>query len=90
MPCWRLRVEGEVHGVFFRAETKRKAEDLGVRGWVRNCDDGCVEVLARGPLEVLQQLERWCWRGPPAARVVNVTKEEMRDDPTLTAFTIVQ
>lgn len=64
-----VRVRGRVQGVYFRASTQEVATQLGLRGWVRNCPDGSVELVAEGPIDRLEQLLEWCRRGPPAARV---------------------
>ncbi|CAI2717282.1 acylphosphatase [Nitrospina watsonii] len=68
----RLKVEGRVQGVFFRASTERVAKELGVAGWVRNLDDGSVEIHAEGGRETLDRLIDWCRQGPTLARVENV------------------
>ena len=68
----RLIVEGRVQGVWFRDSTRRQAQQLGVYGWVRNCPDGTVEVLAEGPEEDVRRLVAWCHRGPSAAKVSHV------------------
>ena len=62
-------VSGLVQGVFFRSQTKRKAEELGVFGWVRNLADGRVEILAEGEKEKLEELINWAKKGPDSARV---------------------
>lgn len=72
----RFIVSGKVQGVFFRATTARMAEQLGVRGWARNLADGSVEVLALGNAESLETLTGWLRKGPPHARVNNVTEQE--------------
>ena len=43
-----VKIHGKVQGVWFRAGTKQKAEQLGLTGWVRNTDDGCVEAVFEG------------------------------------------
>ncbi len=68
----RLIIEGRVQGVWFRDSTRRVANSLGVRGWVRNLPDGNVEVVAEGPEEQVRQLVEWSHKGPPHARVTNV------------------
>lgn len=68
----RFYVTGRVQGVYFRASTHERASALGLSGWVRNMDDGRVEVLACGPASALQKLEAWLWLGPGNARVENV------------------
>ncbi len=68
----RLRIEGRVQGVFFRYSTVEEAVRLRLGGWVRNCPDGSVEVVAEGPRQNIEDLIRWCHHGPPGARVHNV------------------
>lgn len=89
MPTHRILVSGSVQGVFFRAETKRQAELLGLTGWVRNTDDGKVEVVAQGEEEVLREFEQWARRGPRAAAVTDVTVEEVKNAEEFKDFTIV-
>lgn len=66
---YRFVVRGRVQGVFFRQSAVQQARALGVTGWVRNREDGCVEGVASGPAEALERLRRWLQQGPPAARV---------------------
>ena len=66
------RVEGMVQGVGFRFSTVHQARRLGLCGYVRNLWDGTVEVVAEGPEQELQQLERWLHHGPPGAVVRRV------------------
>ncbi len=63
-----------MQGVCFRACTQDEASRLGVTGWVRNCADGSVEVLAEGSEQALEELAAWCHRGPPGARVFEVER----------------
>jgi acylphosphatase len=77
MQTIKIKVEGQVQGVFFRQSTQEKASELGVKGTVRNCDDDSVEIIATGPKEQLDKLVAWCWEGPPRAGVVNVTTQEL-------------
>ena len=62
-------VSGLVQGVFFRSQTKNKAEGLGLFGWVRNLVDGRVEILAEGEKDKLEKLVTWAKKGPDSARV---------------------
>ncbi len=68
----RLRVSGRVQGVWFRESTRREAERLGVRGWVRNCADGSVEAVFEGDAGPVAELVEWSRSGPPRARVDDV------------------
>ena len=64
-----INVQGKVQGVFFRASTKEKADELGIKGWVRNNHDGSVSISAEGETETLKRFVEWCRVGPPRARV---------------------
>lgn len=77
----RIIIHGEVQGVFFRASTKEKAEQLSLSGEVRNLADGGVEVLVAGNGDAVKRLLEWCHEGPPRAEVtsVNVSDIEPRD-----------
>ena len=68
----RFTVHGRVQGVFFRDSTRREAQRLGISGHALNLPDGTVEVLAAGPADALDELERWLHQGPPMARVTRV------------------
>jgi DNA ligase D-like protein (predicted 3'-phosphoesterase) len=67
--AFRATVHGRVQGVGLREATRRRALSLGIRGWVRNCDDGSVEVHAEGPDGALEQLEAFLRTGPATASV---------------------
>jgi len=76
----RVIVKGKVQGVGFRFSTVRRAHELGVRGWVRNLDDGTVEALLQGAPDQIDELLSWMRYGPPAARVDNVEVERLYDE----------
>lgn len=61
--------EGRVQGVFFRANTQRCAEMLGLTGWVRNTADGRVEAVFEGEEEAVREAIEWCATKQPYARV---------------------
>lgn len=65
-------VSGKVQGVFFRATTEEMASILGLKGWVRNTEDGRVEVMVEGEKEKVEKLIEWLHKGPPLAKVENV------------------
>ena len=69
---FRAVVRGRVQGVYYRASTVEEAQALGLRGYARNCPDGSVEVVARGPRPRLDQLIDYLHRGPSLARVTAV------------------
>jgi acylphosphatase len=71
-------ISGRVQGVFYRMETKRAADGIGVFGWVRNLRDGTVEALFEGDKDRVDAALAWCQEGPPRANVsdVKVTWED--------------
>ena len=71
----RATARGKVQGVFFRDSTLARARELGVLGWVRNGDDGTVQVHAEGPAPAVDELVAYLEVGPPAARVEAVEVE---------------
>ena len=73
----RVTVHGRVQGVGFRASTAYEARRLHVDGWVRNLDDGAVEVLAEGEPAEIDALLAWLAHGPPGARVSGVDISEV-------------
>ncbi len=67
-----IKIYGDVIGVNFRYYTRQVAEEIGVLGFVQNCLDGTVEILAEGSEEQLNKLLNWARRGPKKARVAKV------------------
>lgn len=67
-----IYVSGIVQGVFFRHNTAAKARALGLRGWVRNLDDGRVEIVCEGPKQEMEDMVEWCGEGPAGAFVKNM------------------
>ena len=65
-------ISGRVQGVFFRVETQRAANRIGVFGWVRNRRDGTVEAVFEGDRDRLDAVLQWCKEGPPHANVIDV------------------
>jgi acylphosphatase len=65
-------ISGRVQGVFFRANARREALRLGVKGWIRNLYDGRVEAVIEGEEDKVKMMVEWCKRGPPGAIVSKV------------------
>ena len=79
MPTIHLLIKGKVQGVFYRANAKKMADEYGVTGWVQNTKDDCVEMVASGSQQALQQFEEWCRKGPTRARVTDVIRTEKEE-----------
>jgi acylphosphatase len=69
-------VSGRVQGVGFRWFVQKNASEIGVHGWVRNEDDGRVQVYAVGTADQLQELLALLYRGPRMAEVRGVEEQE--------------
>jgi acylphosphatase len=74
--CVRAVVSGRVQGVWFRESTRQRAEELGLRGYVRNLPDGRVEVALAGERAAVAAALDFLRDGPPLARVDQVEIEE--------------
>jgi acylphosphatase len=68
----RAVVSGRVQGVGFRYSCRHEAQQLGVRGWVRNLPDGRVEAHVEGEEAQVAAILDWLHRGPSFARVSSV------------------
>ncbi len=77
-------VSGRVQGVFFRAKTQEKAQQLGVTGWVKNLAEGRVEAVFEGEKPQVEQLVKWAKKGPSGAIVndLDLSWEEYRGEFT--------
>jgi acylphosphatase len=81
-------VHGYVQGVSFRYYAFRQAASLALTGYVRNCEDGGVEVVAEGPREAADKLLAWLHVGPPSAEVGHVDVEWQRPLRKFTKFEV--
>ena len=85
----RLIVEGRVQGVFYRRFIADKAAELALKGWVRNLQDGNVEILAEGERASLEDIIQHCQKGPPGAKVGQVKREWLKATHDLTTFRVI-
>jgi DNA ligase D-like protein (predicted 3'-phosphoesterase) len=74
----RVEVRGSVQGVGFRDATVRRARELGALGWVRNADDGSLQVHAEGEDGAVEELVVFLHQGPPGGAVEEVEVEEIK------------
>jgi len=75
-------VSGHVQGVCYRMNACMEARRYGVSGWIRNRRDGTVELEAEGSQDSVEEMIRWCRRGPALAvvREVHVAEAPTRND----------
>lgn len=85
MKATRIRITGRVQGVGLRWRCKKTAQKLSIRGYVRNMDDGSVEVVCQGQETHIAELLK---RMQGFAEIRGVTTEEIDEDTRLDAFTI--
>ena len=75
MTALHVWVEGQVQGVFFRDSTRQHADQLGLKGWVKNLPDGRVEALFVGDKSACEKVLDYVKEGPPLATVERVKHE---------------
>lgn len=83
-------VSGKVQGVYYRASTAKRAKALDLTGWVKNLEDGRVELFAQGPASQVDKLLAWCEQGPVLAKVANVDAESAELDQQLHTFEVLR
>ena len=69
-------VSGRVQGVYYRSSIKKKAQELNIKGWIKNLIDGRVEVFACGEETQVMKLYQYLWKGPLLAKITDVTYEK--------------
>lgn len=68
----RLYINGTVQGVFFRAFVKENAERYNVKGFVRNLEDGRIEIFLEGDSENVNKMTELCKKGPKHSQIRNI------------------
>ncbi len=84
----KVTISGRVQGVFYRAHTKKAADNLKVTGWVKNNPNGNVEALFQAREDVLEKMTNWCHQGSANAVVSDVVTMPCPDSQTFTSFDI--
>jgi acylphosphatase len=87
MSTVHLIIKGKVQGVFYRATAKDVADELGIKGWVKNTPQGNVEIVASGNEEQINDFVRWCRKGPEKAVVTDV-RITNREEENFKSFNI--
>ncbi len=89
MHAYVFVVSGRVQGVGFRWFAEREASKRNVRGYVRNLDDGRVEILAQADGAALEEFRERIRQGPSASRVVQVESRAVDVNPGLSSFRVI-
>ncbi len=89
MPTLHLLIKGKVQGVFYRATARKIAEELGVKGWIKNTKDNNVELIITGTEEQVRQFIEWCKKGPTRAEVSDLIATTI-DDKSFSDFRIAR
>jgi acylphosphatase len=76
-----IRIRGRVQGVWYRSWTVEQAVQRGLRGWVRNRQDGSVEALFAGDPAAIEEMIALCRKGPRLARVDSIASEPTAEEP---------
>ena len=88
MKCIHLLVSGRVQGVFFRANVRDRALQLGLKGYAKNLQNGNVKVVAQGNEEKLKELIEFIQKGPGIAKVTDL-KIKHKEPENFTTFEII-
>ena len=72
----KLKIYERVQGVGFRYSVYLLAKSLGIKGFVRNCEDGSVEAIFEGYPSKIEEMIKFCKKGPPLAKVEKVEIKE--------------
>ncbi len=88
MEVTQILVEGKVQGVYFRAKTQKKAKMLGLTGYVKNLQDGMVQIIVSGVAEKIDLLIEWINRSPEGSRVDNIEIKTLETDKVFKTFSI--
>jgi len=88
MKCLHLTITGKIQGIFFRANTKKAADNLNVVGWAKNVGIDKVEILMQGDDEAIKELIDYCKTGHDLAKIDNISIEHVKCQEHLPNFNI--
>ena len=86
----KIIISGTVQGVFFRNFTKENADLLNIKGFVRNLENGDIEVIAEGDKKNIATLINILKKGPQHAQIRNIKSEERKWSGDLKEFKILR
>ena len=77
-----VKISGRVQGVGFRHFTMKNAQDLNIKGWVKNMRDGTVEAVIAGAQKNIEEMVDRLKEGPRTARVDSIEKLDEEIEPS--------
>lgn len=88
--AFKITINGTVQGVFFRNFIKENAEKLNLGGFVRNLEDGRIEIIVEGDHENIKKFVEICKKGPKFANIRETKVEERSYSGELREFKIIR
>lgn len=79
MKTLKIFISGSVQGVYFRQFVNKTANELKLKGFVRNMDDGRVEIVVEGRDENVNEMVETCKKGAPQASVKEIQTQELNN-----------
>jgi len=86
--AYKIKITGDVQGVFYRHNAQKVAKKLKLTGYIKNKQDGSVLALIQGEASNTERFIDWCYEGPPMATVENVRVEVVEVEERLNGFEI--
>ena len=86
----KIKVYGRVQGVLFRKNVKEFADKIGIKGSVRNCADGSVEIIAQGSEDKIKKLYHWIKSNPGFSKIDEIAAEDLKTNVNYEDFEILK
>ena len=88
MKTYKIVISGEVQGINFRFFTKKKADELGIKGYIKNLENGNVEAIFQGDEDSIKKIINWCKKGPSSAKVDSIEINQIKLEKEYKEFKI--
>jgi len=85
---YQIEISGRVQGVGFRYFVQKKADELNIKGWVKNTPQGSVVAMAQGDETDVETFIDYLRIGPTMARVKNLSKTQMPELENFSNFEV--
>jgi len=88
MKTYKIILSGRVQGVFFRLFTKKKANELGIKGYVKNLENDKIEAVFQGKEDSIKKIINWCKKGPSSARIDSIKIHQIKSEKEYKEFKV--